>query len=438
VIAASLLFYHLLKNIEPIRDGIQSIFRVCAPLTIGLILAYLLNPIQRLYELNLFYPLIAKKKKPVKHPKKTAHNLAVVATILTFLLMLFLLFYMVLPQLYESMVQLITEMDSYYTSFVGWMDGLLTNYPEIMNVLNSAMGTVSSSVQDFLKSAILPYISEYMTQVTSGVISVALGIKNVLLGLIFAVYVMLYQNRIIAHCKRILYTIFSTKHANHILTRTREANTIFSGYISGKILDSIIIGVLCLIVTSIFRVPYSLLISVIICITNIIPVFGPVIGAIAGALLLLIVDPWKSLTFIIIVVILQQLDGNVIGPKILGNSTGLNPFWIVVVILVAGGLFGIPGMLVGIPVFAFFYNIAKEKQKQRLDKKNLPSDTLVYAQLQTVDTETGEIVRESRYPTAEELAEHSFKKSFLQSCDKYKQKILKIKDQIVSRFSHKS
>ncbi len=424
VIAASILLYLVIVNFPIIREAVGKVLSAFFPITLGFIIAYLLNPIRKLYELNLFYPVLKKKKKPVKDVKKLSHTLAVICTILTFLLALFLLFYLIIPTLYKSIIQLASELDTYYQKITKWLDNLLSDYPEIMTMVNNTIGNVSNSVEDFFTQTIIPLIGDYMEQITNGVINVISTIKDIIVGLIVAVYVMLYQKKLLIYSKKAVVMLFPAKRVNRVFSLAREADRIFSGYISGKILDSIIIGILCFILMTILRIPYAVLISVLVGVTNIIPVFGPFIGAIPSCLLLLIVNPWKALSFIIMILILQQFDGNVLGPKILGDSTGINAFWIVVVILVGGSLFGVTGMIIGIPVFAFIYGILKDYFTRKLTSKNGDQPNHAYEDLKSIDLNSGAMVLESRYPTDEEIADHSLKKSFLLWIKKGRDKVL--------------
>lgn len=434
VIAVSVIFFYLIKNFSGVMGWISSAIGSILPITVGFIVAYLLNPILRILEYQCFYPFLKRKCHRIKDPKKTAHTLAAVCSLLIFLLAVFLFFYLVIPQLYVSIVQLISDMDGYYRTVTQWFDKLLADYPQAIPVINELLGTATDSLQDFAQKTLLPIISSYMSQIASGLITVVVGIKNVLLGLIIAIYVMLYEKKLLSACKKLIAAFFSPKAANRIFSLTRKADSIFSGFISGKILDSVIIGILCFILMSIFRIPYAVLISVLICVTNIIPFFGPFIGAIPSCLLLLLVDPWQALYFGIMILVLQQFDGNVLGPKILGDSTGLNAFWVVVVILVGGSLAGFAGMLLGLPTFAFFYSILKEYMAKRTAKKQLPQDELAYEELQEFDPQTGDFIRQSRYPTDEELSKHSFRQQFTNMVSRQKQKINRIRD----RFDKKS
>ena len=413
MICLSLTFHFLLNHYTKVRSILQSAFSGLLPITLGFIIAYLLKPILHLFEFKCYYPLLKKKRPKNKDPKKTAHSLAAISAMLVFLLGLFLFFYLVIPQLYLSIVQLVNEFDSYYTDFLVWLNRMMINNPEMIEIVNRVMGTAANSIQDFAKETLLPLVSNYMTQIASGVISFVIGIKDSLLGLIIATYVMLYQTHLLVASKKVIATFCKPKTTNRIFTLTRKADHIFSGFISGKILDSVIIGILCFLLMSIFRIPYAVLISVIVCVTNVIPFFGPFIGAIPSCLLLLLVDPLQALYFGILILALQQFDGNVLGPMILGDSIGLSAFWVVVVILTGSALFGFAGMLLGLPTFAFFYSIFKEHLTKRAKERSMPNGDTAYEDLYAIEPETGTFICKSHYPTEAELAEHSFRKNFV-------------------------
>ena len=216
-------------------------------------------------------------------------------------------------------------------------------------------------------------------------------VLNFLIGLIVSVYLLFSKEQYSAQCKKMTYAFLKTNHANMLLHLTKKSNEIFGGFIIGKIIDSAIIGVLCFIGLSLIKMPYTLLVSVIVGVTNVIPFFGPYIGAIPSAFLILLSDPKKGLYFIIFILVLQQIDGNVIGPKILGNSTGLSPFWVVFSILIGGGMFGFVGMIMGVPTFAVIYYIISMITSQRLERKNLPLTTVHYG-VKSYVNEKGEFI----------------------------------------------
>ena len=198
---------------------------------------------------------------------------------------------------------------------------------------------------------------------------------NILIGVIVSIYVLKDKEKLAAQSKRLLYSFCSVKKANSVIAVTRLTNDKFGNFITGKIFDSIIIGVLCFIILTIFRIPYTALVSVVVGVTNVIPFFGPFIGAIPSAFLILLAEPIKCLTFVIIIIALQQFDGNILGPKILGSSTGVSSFWVMFSILVGSGLFGFWGMLCGVPVFAVIYAIVSESCRCSLEERGLDYST---------------------------------------------------------------
>ena len=224
----------------------------------------------------------------------------------------------------------------------------------------------------------LPQTKEILGSLTSGIFAVLRVTMNLVIGFIVAAYVLAEKEHFFGQGRKIVFALFSEKAGKSIIEKSRKCNEIFGGFVIGKIIDSLIIGVLTFILLSIFNMPYTMLVSIIVCVTNVIPFFGPFIGAIPSFFLILLIDPIKALWFLLIIFLIQQLDGNIIGPKILGNSTGLSAFWVMFAILIAGGLFGFAGMLFGVPVFAIIYYLLSEWIRGKLKKKNLPLETENY------------------------------------------------------------
>lgn len=227
-----------------------------------------------------------------------------------------------------------------------------------------------------------------ITRITSGLFEVGAYVYNFIIGLIVSIYLLLSKNRLLGHFKKLLYTLCPPTPANRTLEIARYTNRVFKGFLVGKLVDSTIIGLLCFLGTTLLRIPYSLLISIVVGVTNVIPYFGPFIGAIPSALLVLMLDPYKCLIFVIFILVLQQLDGNVIGPKILGNTTGVSSLGVLISILVGGGLFGLVGMLVCVPTYAVLYSLIKGSAEQKLKKNGLPTDTQTYVTLNQINPET--------------------------------------------------
>ena len=349
VIAACVIFYFLLLRIEDISVGVSKVIDVLKPILYGMVIAYLLNPIVKQIDRWLIPQL---KKKMVQ----------------------------TLPGQISDMVTKVISIQK-DTSPAGVM---------ARNLLEKG----SDALQNWIKQDLLTKVNEVMSNLTVGIINFVSEILNFLIGLIVSVYILFSKETFSAQSKKIVYAVFRTDHANMILHLTKKSNEIFGGFIIGKIIDSMIIGVLCFFGLTLLKMPYILLISVIVGVTNVIPFFGPYIGAIPSAVLILLNDPIKGLSFLIFILVLQQLDGNVIGPKILGNSTGLSAFWVVFSILLGGGLFGFVGMIMGVPTFAVVYYIITMLINHLLEKKKLPLQTSEYGEKSYVD-DSGRFVGEN-------------------------------------------
>ena len=278
--------------------------------------------------------------------------------------------WIILPQLVDSIVRLFDQLPNYFQEFIAWLKGVL----ESMHLDTSKISQLAITWEGFLKS-VISYVRDLFPDLAStGInltISVVSLIGNFFIALIASIYLMLSKEKFIMQTKKFLFGVFPQKFTERMILVTRESHTIFSNFISGKLLESAIVGVLTFVCMTIIGIDYALLISIIMGIFNLIPFFGPFIGAIPSALLLLILNPADALWFIILTLVLQQLDGQLIGPKILGDSTGLTAFWVIFAIVLGGGLFGVLGMILGIPLFAVFYSLVREFTNSRLEKKGL-------------------------------------------------------------------
>lgn len=266
------------------------------------------------------------------------------------------------------------------------------NYSEIFAFQEDIYNKALSHLEQWISTDLLSFMNVLLSSITTSIINIFSHLLNFIIGIIVSIYVLISKERFAGQGKKILYAVFKPNAANTVVTIMRQSNKIFGGFISGKLLDSLIIGILCYIGLSFLQMPYKELVSVIVGVTNIIPFFGPYIGAIPSAFLILLVSPRKCITFLIFVLILQQLDGNIIGPKILGDSTGLSAFWVVFSILLGGGLFGFIGMIIGVPTFAVLYYLIKTAVESRLKRKMLPVETLTYSDINYINDEDNQIV----------------------------------------------
>ncbi|MBQ2596411.1 MAG: AI-2E family transporter, partial [Oscillospiraceae bacterium] len=322
-------------------------------------------------------------------------------------LILVALIYLILPQVLSSIQTLVSNSNTYANNLSNWLENLLRDYPSIEEYLSGQLSNINANLGNWLETKILPRLGSIVTSVTSGVYGVALSIYNLVIGIIVSIYLLSDKEGFLAATKRLSYTVFSVEAAEKMRQGLRFLDRTFMGFLNGKLLDSLIIGIICYIVCSVLRMPYTLLVSVMVGVTNIIPFFGPLIGAVPSALIILMVDPVKCLIFVIFVVVLQQVDGNIIGPKILGNTTGINGFWVMFSIIVGAGLFGFWGMLLGVPVFVVIYTFIDKLLKQRLEREDLPSEVDEYKGIDRIDPVTHEVIRkEAPEPeTAAETAE---------------------------------
>lgn len=383
-IACCVLFFFAVLRYKGFASGWGKLMRAAEPIIIGLILAYLLNPIMKSMEQS-FFRLLAPRMKSRQRAKKLARGFGIVVSILFLLSILTLFIAAVGPTLVSSISGLVESGSEYVKNFVDTTEnGVLGNF-EVTEVVAQYLTKIIGYVQKWAEDTLLPQVQGYIGQVTSGVISMLRLLLNFIIGIIVAVYVMVIQEQLIGQSKKLIFALFKPKTGNMIVKGVRKADEIFGGFIIGKIIDSAIIGVICYVGCMILRIPDAMLVSVIIGVTNVIPVFGPFIGAIPSLILVVIQSPWHALYLLIFILVLQQVDGNIIGPKILGNSTGLSSFWVMFAILIGGSLFGFFGMLLGVPVFAMIYYILRIFVNSRIRKRGLPPDTSDYLRASGVD-----------------------------------------------------
>ena len=392
VIAASMLFYYGVFHMKTLITGIQTFLGILTPIVYGVVIAFLLTPVLNFLEKKIIYPLLARKEVSVgKKGRKAIRWACVILCMFLFLALIYALIMMILPELIRSIMGLIYSFPAYVKVIQKWLQSFIEKW----NLNSDALDTLNQSIttaQDYLTTNILPQMQEMLKNISAGVFELINFLKNFLIGAIVSLYLMADKEGFIAKAKMLTYAIFNTQHANFIIHSMRFTNRTFIGFFSGKILDSAIIGVLCYIGMNFLNMPYILLISVIIGVTNVIPFFGPYLGAIPSIFLILLVDPLQAIYFAIFILILQQFDGNILGPKILGDSTGLSSFLVIVAILIGGGIFGIPGMIIGVPVFAVLYAALGRLVHISLIYKQVPDEEQKYTNIDCLDPETHEPV----------------------------------------------
>ncbi len=359
---------------EAIRGFFNTLGEALAPFAYGLAFAFLVLPIYRKLEKKL--------------PKAVCSIICLLIIIVAMALLLLL----IVPQFIDSVSMILSQFPSYINALDDIVKGLFESYPGLAETIETHYSNVGDSVVKWVAGEMLPNLNSYVASITSGVWSVILTFKNVIIGFIVMIYFLNMKDITKARAKKMAYGLLPIDKANILLDDCRYTCDVFSKFLVGKIIDSIIIGLLTFIVVSLFGIPYAPLISIIVGVTNIIPFFGPFIGAIPCAVLLLAVSPIKCLEFCIIILVVQQLDGNIIGPKILGQQTGVGSFWVLFSILLFGGLFGFVGMIIAVPTFAVIHRIIKRIIYKNLEKKDLSTHSADYSDLKKIDEDTKEYI----------------------------------------------
>lgn len=395
VVAAAILLFFAVFNAAKIQAFFDLLAHILRPIFIGMIIAFLLLPIHRKI-LKFMTAMTTTARLDDSRNVRFLNALAILFSLLFAFVLLYLLMAMVIPQVYLSVVGLVNAFPSYISSVQNWLLVFLDNNPDIQSAIMPLYNSAAASLEQWLTSEILPNLESVtstihwlrdsvlpnFTGVVSNVSAMFLSflvlVKDLLIALIVSVYLLIRKDIFAAQSKKIIYSIFPPRQGDLIVAEARSAYRILSGFINGKLLDSLIIGIITLICCNVFHFPYPALIATIIGVTNIIPFFGPFIGAIPCALLILLVSPLQCLYFVLFVFILQQFDGNILGPKILGDSTGLASFWVLFSILLFGGLFGFAGMVLGVPVFAMIYSVCRRLVYRGLSRHHLPIHTEYY------------------------------------------------------------
>ena len=354
-ISLSILFFFLIYRFQGFGDAISKLTGILMPFIYGAVIAYLLKPVCNCVE-NFLRRLLPEKMGTA------ANMLAVTISLLFGILVVYALIMMIVPQLITSVTTLYYTARNNLNDFVDWASHqeIIASNQKLLDFIETSYDNLQDTLDNLVRTKLVPSMQSLLSGAALGVMSFVTFLKNIVIGLIVSVYLLASRKKFGQQGKLILYSLVKPRWADLIMEEIRYADRMFGGFINGKILDSAIIGVLCYIACLIFKFPSALLVSVIIGVTNVIPFFGPFIGAIPATLLILIQNPIKALWFVLFVLVLQQVDGNIIGPKILGNTTGLSSFWVLFAILLFGGLWGFVGMIIGVPLFAVIYDVLKK------------------------------------------------------------------------------
>ena len=354
-ISLSILFFFLIYRFQGFGDAISKLTGILMPFIYGAVIAYLLKPVCNCVE-DFLRRLLPEKMGTA------ANMLAVTISLLFGILVVYALIMMIVPQLITSVTTLYYTARNNLNDFVDWASHqeIIASNQKLLDFIETSYDNLQDMLDNIVRTKLVPSMQSLLSGAALGVMSFVAFLKNIVIGVIVSVYLLASRKKFGQQCKMILYSLIKPRWADTILEEILYADKMFGGFINGKILDSAIIGVLCYIACLIFKFPSALLVSVIIGVTNVIPFFGPFIGAIPATLLILIQNPIKALWFVLFVLVLQQVDGNIIGPKILGNTTGLSSFWVLFAILLFGGLWGFVGMIIGVPLFAVIYDVLKK------------------------------------------------------------------------------
>lgn len=363
LVTYTIIFAYVIFNFKNIISGGKNIIGIISPFIIGIAIAFILNLVMKIFEERVFIFLDTKKYEKYKSFKRP---LSVILTFITVFAAIIGLVIFIIPQLIDSVSTLTDTVPAYIKSF----EALINKYVSHTEILNTVWNNFLSAWKE-----VLQFTGQIVVTSLSSVVNITVGftsgLVNFILSLIFSIYMLINKERLQLGMKKVLYALSKKSFADKVMYVARVSNESFSSYIGGQFIEAIIIGVLCFIGMIILKLPYALLISVLVGVTALIPIFGAFIGTIPSAFIILIIDPMKALWFVIFIIVLQQVEGNLIYPRVVGSSVGLPPIWVMLAMLVGGNTFGLLGMLLGIPTFSVIYKISREFIKKRLDKKNL-------------------------------------------------------------------
>lgn len=378
MIALSTLFSNLSK-----LNGIASDFiGIISSVLFGFAFAYVMNPVMVFVEKRL-YRFLGRREISDRTAKRVSRGVGIVISLIVLIASVYALVVLIFPQLIDSLQKLLSpeNMESYRVTVDKWITKILSG-TKLENAYRENSDEIFNSVQSWLTNTILN--ESVLVNAAQWAYSAVMLVINALIGIVVAIYVLAYKDTFQAQAKKLTVAMFKEERANRIIETARRSNKIVNGFLVGKLIDSVIVGVICYIGMLLMKMPYPELISVIIGVTNIIPFFGPLLGMIPSALIILVEDPLTAFYFLIFVLALQQVDGNIIGPRILGETVGISDFWVLVSITVFGGLFGFVGMIIGVPVFAVIYMLISDAVNRALARKNHPLETARYYDISAV------------------------------------------------------
>lgn len=400
VVFASFCMYFLMFRTSTLVNGFKSLMSSLMSIEFGILIAYLATPVLNFIERYMLTSIyqrfgIDPDKNPAK--KRQMRKIGVLLAIAFVIFLLYAIIALIVPQLIDSIITIVKNIPAYSNNINRFVQDNIHDNDQMASTIMIIVNTASETLQNFATTSLQPRIGSIVTQVSMSIFQTGVGLFNFVVGLIVSVYLMYSKEYFCTLGKKFVYALFDERWANEIVGQCRYIHRMFIGFFTGKILDSLIIGILCYIVVKIMNMPFPVLLAFVVGLTNIVPFFGPIIGAVIGSILVFMVNPLQSLYFLIFAFILQQFDGNILGPKILGDSTGLSSFWVIFAIMFFGAIWGLTGWIVGVPLLAVIYSLARRWIYHCLRVRNLPTDNDTIDDLAYV--ENGEIRRLSD-PTA--------------------------------------
>lgn len=372
-----LMCYYLLYNTSNVKGFLSMLNGILTPFYLGIIMAYLLCPIYN-GTLKVVYRTNRGRGKTYVKDYKLARFTASLVSFVVLLLVVGGFFMLIVPELIKSIVGIFEEIPAYVEKGMTWIEMHIAENPELATALEGWLEDASGKIFDWGQNNLIPGAEAILAGVSTGIVGTFSVIVDFLVALVICLYVLNIKEVLQGQAKKFILAVCSKDRAGKIFEFAEICDDTFGGFINGKIIDSVIIGIICFIAMNLLGLPLTVLISVVIGLTNIIPFFGPFMGAIPSIILLLVIEPWAAVKFAILIIVLQQIDGNIIGPKILGKATRLASFWVMFAIIVGGGLFGFVGMILGVPTMAMLYIYIARAVNNRLVKKNMPSNTEFY------------------------------------------------------------
>lgn len=362
IITYTVVLYIGLSHFRAVKIALVSWYSIILPVIYGLAIAYVLNIPYEFYRTKVFGAIEKKTRKPIKG----LNAIALICTYVSVLIALSLIIWFIIPQLGISVNLLVENIPTYIASLETMVNKLIND----LN-LNSLLGSQANNAWSDLLQKSATMLSSVLQGIINYILGLTSSIYNWIIGIIFSIYLLIGKKTLLRQLKRLMKAFLPEKWMDIIMDVSRSANYIFKGFIKGRINDSLVVGILCFIGMRILGIPFALLVSVIQAVTNLIPVFGPIIGAVPSAFIILMDNPFKALIFVIFIIILQQIDGNIIQPRIVGNTIGLPGIWVLFAIIVGSGFFGIVGLIIGVPTIAVLYGILKDSVNSRLKKKEI-------------------------------------------------------------------